>query len=288
MRRVIGGGIGPCSVLEWRGLSPSPSALCAFGFSIVGYRPHRGYADDRVRLTGNHPTRPKLSLRWAMRLRCAPLEMQIRFALRNQAALDQLLADQQNPASPRYHQWLKTGEFLRRFGPSRSEVTGARGMAQERRLHHHESRARLSRVQGQRRAGAADLRGEDRALRRRQQYANTSDPVVPQRFADVVGAILGMDNMVRAVPVTHQPSAFAKRNQSAFGERQSRSQLAQAERDSRRLPASRRSATSSSAASRLSVRATCAPSMTRPSAPDTTAPATVSRSSASRTSSIRR
>src|SRR5271163_4472255 len=51
-----------------------------------------------------------------------PLTMEIRFELRNTAELDQLLKDQQNPSSPTYHQWLKTGEFDRRFGPRPEHV----------------------------------------------------------------------------------------------------------------------------------------------------------------------
>src|ERR1051326_7815716 len=34
-----------------------------------------------------------------------------------QAQLDQLLADQQNPASPNFHKWLTPAEFGLRFGP---------------------------------------------------------------------------------------------------------------------------------------------------------------------------
>src|SRR5262249_5150270 len=35
-----------------------------------------------------------------------------------QADLDRLLADQQNPNSPRYHQWLSPEDFAARFGLS--------------------------------------------------------------------------------------------------------------------------------------------------------------------------
>ena len=37
--------------------------------------------------------------------------------LRNEAALDQLLADQQNKASPNYHRWLSPADFAARYGP---------------------------------------------------------------------------------------------------------------------------------------------------------------------------
>jgi len=39
-----------------------------------------------------------------------------------QGELDQLLAEQQDPASPNYHRWLTPDEFGRQFGPSDSEI----------------------------------------------------------------------------------------------------------------------------------------------------------------------
>src|SRR5208337_5598098 len=39
------------------------------------------------------------------------LDLEIIFALRNRAALDNLLADQQDSRSGRYHQWLTASQF---------------------------------------------------------------------------------------------------------------------------------------------------------------------------------
>ena len=39
-----------------------------------------------------------------------------------EAALDQLLADQQNPASPRYHQWLTPEQYGEQFGLSSADL----------------------------------------------------------------------------------------------------------------------------------------------------------------------
>ncbi len=36
-------------------------------------------------------------------------------------------------------------------------------------------------------------------------YANVDDPVIPARFKGVIGNILGLDNMTRAVPLVHPP-----------------------------------------------------------------------------------
>ena len=49
-----------------------------------------------------------------------------------QAALDQLLADQTNPASPIFHHWLKPDEFAARFGPAASDVAATEEWLQER------------------------------------------------------------------------------------------------------------------------------------------------------------
>jgi subtilase family serine protease len=52
------------------------------------------------------------------------LGMSIRFSMTpaQDAALDQLLADQQNPSSPRYHQWLTTAQFAAQFGLSSPDI----------------------------------------------------------------------------------------------------------------------------------------------------------------------
>ena len=55
------------------------------------------------------------------------LEMQsVTFVMKpsasQQAALDQLLLDQQNPKSPSYHRWLTPEEYADRFGVSKSDL----------------------------------------------------------------------------------------------------------------------------------------------------------------------
>lgn len=45
------------------------------------------------------------------------LTMSIDLNPTNRAELERLLAAQQDPTSPDYHRWLKTGEFDQRFGP---------------------------------------------------------------------------------------------------------------------------------------------------------------------------
>ena len=40
----------------------------------------------------------------------------------DQPKLDQLLADQQNPSSSQYHQWLTPKQFNERFGPTQAQT----------------------------------------------------------------------------------------------------------------------------------------------------------------------
>ncbi len=53
--------------------------------------------------------------------------LQLVFAIppERQAALDQLLARQQDPASPEYHSWLSPEAYAQRFGASDTEITAA-------------------------------------------------------------------------------------------------------------------------------------------------------------------
>src|SRR5579872_1898397 len=205
--------------------------LCVFGLPMMEDQLSPSYAEDGVRLAGNHPVAAETFTPLGDAAPDASLQMQIRFAVHNRKALDQLLADQQNRASARYHKWLKTGEFQRRFGPSGAEV-----------------KALESWLIGEgftiasRGAGFLEFSGtvaqtehtfEVRIARfgDGSTFSNTTDPVIPARFANLVGAILGMDNMVRAVPATHQPPPFWKSTEHASPARQPSIELAQAERE---------------------------------------------------------
>src|SRR5579872_2223831 len=52
-----------------------------------------------------------------------------------QAALDQLLADQQNPSSQDYHRWLTPEQFANRFGASTGDIAKIRAWLENQGLH---------------------------------------------------------------------------------------------------------------------------------------------------------
>ena len=206
-------------------------AIAAGGASLLD----TSYADDGARLVGNHPVEAETAIATGNADPNLHLEMQLRFAIRNQPALDQLLIDQQNPASPNYHKWLKTSEFYRRFGPTKADRNNVEAwLTGEGFIITHRDPGSLqftgSVAQAQRTFEVRISRFGDGGA-----YANTTDPIVPGRLSGVIGAILGMDNMVHAVPVTHAPPPSSKPDRERRPGRSdagSPIQLAQAERDS--------------------------------------------------------
>ena len=55
------------------------------------------------------------------------ITLMLRPTAAQQAALEQLLADQQNPASPEYHKWLTPEAYAERFGASTADLEKIRG-----------------------------------------------------------------------------------------------------------------------------------------------------------------
>ncbi len=115
-----------------------------------------------------------------------------------QAALDQLLADQQNPASPSYHHWLSPEEFGDRFGLSDADCARVTGWLESEgfdvdRVARGRNWFAFSGSAGQVEKSLHTqlhrflVEGEP-------HFANTSDPSVPDALADVVGAFVGLND----------------------------------------------------------------------------------------------
>jgi pseudomonalisin len=160
-----------------------------------------GRAAETAILKGNHPPGADTTPSIGDADPTMPLAMEIHFAPRNAAELNQLLADQQNPASPNYHHWLKPGEFDQRFGASPADLDAVaqwlvgQGFAVQ---STHGGSIRFSGTVGQaERAFATRIeRFSDGNT-----YANVTDPSIPTRFAGVIANISGLDNMMHAMPV---------------------------------------------------------------------------------------
>lgn len=156
---------------------------------------------DTAILVGNHPreaeTLPSIGNAEPNQL----LSMEIRFANRDEAELNQLLAEQQNPTSPNYHRWLATGEYNRRFGPRQSDIDAVADWLKSEGFTVESTSDGYIKFSGtvaqaQRTFSTRIARFGDGST-----YANINDPSIPARFAGVIDNISGLDNMMHAVPV---------------------------------------------------------------------------------------
>jgi len=135
-------------------------------------------------------------------------QLKLSVSLKPQAAgaLAHLLADLQNPASPRYHRWLSGAEFDARFGPTPAQMASvaqwlsAQGFAVATPLHGGQIRFSGSVGTVERAFQTTIATYADGSV-----YANLDEPRIPYRLASTIGAIGGMDNMLRVVPAVRAP-----------------------------------------------------------------------------------
>jgi subtilase family serine protease len=126
------------------------------------------------------------------------LTLDVRFALRNRAQLDQLIAAQIDPGSPDYHQWITPDEFTRRFGPTGEDFLSVKNWLAANGF----QIAGGSREEGYIRF-SGDAASVERVFNTRLEdfgdgkFANLTEPEIPAQFADVIGDILGMQTLAR-------------------------------------------------------------------------------------------
>ena len=115
-----------------------------------------------------------------------------------QADLDSLLRDRQNPNSPNYHQWLAPAQFADRFGLSPRDHAKMVAWLNSEGLHVQESSSGRNWISF---AGSASQ--VSKALRTsihtykvngETHFANSTEPQVPEAIADLVAGFAGLDN----------------------------------------------------------------------------------------------
>jgi subtilase family serine protease len=161
------------------------------------------YSDDRTQLAGNHPMAAENATIASDADPNMPLEMQIRFALRHQAELKRLLAEQHDPASPNYHKWLKTGEFFHRFGPTAGEKKAIAEWLASEGLEVTETAPGHIAFTGSTAQAQRTFAVKIARFGNGDAFGNTADPFIPARFASVISAVTGLDNMVHAMPASN-------------------------------------------------------------------------------------
>ena len=165
-----------------------------------------GSVSSRVRLAADlGPASPETVLQ-GMSLRFTPSPAQ-------QAALDQLLADQQNPASPRFHQWLTPLQYAAQFGLSGNDIATVTawlasqgftvtGVANGGSFITFDGTVAQAQSAFATSIHSLSVNGEP-------HFANITEPSVPSALAAVVGAITGMHDF-RARP--HLRASIVKPN----------------------------------------------------------------------------
>ena len=134
--------------------------------------------------------------------------MSVRFlpSAAQQAALDQLLADQQDPASPRYHQWLTPQQYAAQFGLSSADLAKitawltsqgftVTGVAQGGTFVTFDGTVAQAQTAFSTSIHSLSVNGET-------HFANVTNLSVPSAFASVVGAVTGLHDF-RLKPRVH-------------------------------------------------------------------------------------
>ena len=151
-----------------------------------------------------------------------PVEFEIVLPLSNPAALDALLADQQDSASPQFHKWLKPAEFAARFGASQQTVDamalilrllGLQVTPQSRSLHVVGTAAQVNLAFHISLVRATNAGGQ-------QQFV-ANGPLTPPAALSLAGAVVSAFNPsgFQAMPLVHRSSGgYMNRSSGGYGQ----------------------------------------------------------------------
>jgi len=163
---------------------------------LFSFRTSRAMTEKATTVPGNHPN-IAITSRWRGADAGRQLQMNAVLALRNQSELRELKHELQKPGSANYHKWLSTAEFMRRFGPTQSQMDnvvtwlGASGFT----VRETSIGTRSVRFSG----SVADVAHvfSTRIVSNDTGYANVSDPQVPASLSGTIVAILGLTGPLR-------------------------------------------------------------------------------------------
>jgi kumamolisin len=132
-----------------------------------------------------------------------PVSIILTLDLRDRASADALIAAQQDPSSPLYHQWIAPEEFQARFGPLPADLEAAAAFLEA------QGFTGVSRTTSTMVRGLGNVAIAERAFQvtinryeyhGRRVFANTSDPVLPPGLEKKVARVAGLDSLTRMFP----------------------------------------------------------------------------------------
>jgi subtilase family serine protease len=124
--------------------------------------------------------------------------LQLTSSSEQQTALDQLLADQQDPASPRYHAWLTPEQFGEQFGADREDIDAITGWLESQGFQVTEVAAGRRSIEFKGTVEQVETAFHTQIHRYewngRQHIANATDISIPAALAPVIGGVVSLHN----------------------------------------------------------------------------------------------
>ncbi len=178
------------------------SRLAAVAAWIIGaflFVSSSALAQTDVVVARNHPKLAETMISSGRLEASRTLSMSVTLALSNRDQLEQLLADQQNPASPEYHHFLTPEEFAARFGPTDFDAVREWLTAEGFTVTATNTGTRVIQftgtvAQAQHTFNVA-IQGYGSA-----SFGIATDPHIPARFEGVIGHIHGLSNLSASTP----------------------------------------------------------------------------------------
>ena len=133
-----------------------------------------------------------------------------------ETALQQLMAQQLDSSSPKFHAWLTPQEFGQQFGPADSDVQAVKNWLTSQgftglRVNNGKTLIEFDGTAGQVR-NAFHSEVHRLSVRGEEHFANMQEPQIPAALASVVGGVVGLHNF-RPKPLLHRLGKF-RRNAS--------------------------------------------------------------------------
>jgi subtilase family serine protease len=171
---------------------------CALAAAIVFLAAVPSRAETAAALAGNHPDAvADLATAGTAPAAYQPLQMEIYLKPRNQAQLDQLLQDQQDPTSPQYHKFLTPTEYDQQFGPTDADVAEVSSWLTSQGFsvtHASAHDGRLS-FSGDVATAQSAFSVQISASQDGKSFGNLNDPQLPASLAAKISHLSGLDNL---------------------------------------------------------------------------------------------
>ena len=158
-------------------------------------------SNQRVVLKGNRSPKAEARLDEGPIEASMPMRgmmMQVKRSAAQQAELEQLLQDQENPDSPKFHAWLTPEDYADRFGASPTDLAAVESWlkAQGFRIDLRSRSRTWIAFSGDARQVASAFRTEIHRYRVEGElhFANAGDPSIPAALEPVVAMIQGLDD----------------------------------------------------------------------------------------------